>query len=59
MLSFSLQLLSKTFLIVRRIQGDNVINVKISSCKVVVILVEETKIFSTESRKILKYQMSY
>jgi hypothetical protein len=36
---FSLQLLSKTFFIIRRIQRDIVINVKKSSCKVPVILV--------------------
>ena len=35
---FSLQLLSKTFLILRIIQRDIVINVKTSSCKVPVIL---------------------
>ena len=36
---FSLQLLSKTFLILRRIQQDIVINVKLSLCKVPIILV--------------------
>jgi hypothetical protein len=36
---FSLQLLSKTFLILRRIRRDIVINVKSYSCKVPVILV--------------------
>jgi hypothetical protein len=36
---FSLQLLSKIFLILRRILRDIVINVKTSSCKVPVILV--------------------
>ena len=36
---FSLQLLSKTFLILRRMQQDIVINVKTSSCKVPVIFV--------------------
>ena len=35
---FSLQLLSETFLIIRRIQRDIVINVKTTSCKVPVIL---------------------
>jgi hypothetical protein len=38
--SFSLQLLSKTFFILRRIQRDIAINVKTSSCKVPVIIVE-------------------
>jgi hypothetical protein len=37
--SFSLQLLSETFLILRRIQRDIVINVKTSSRKVPVIIV--------------------
>jgi hypothetical protein len=37
--SFSLQLLFETFLILRRIQRDIVINVKTSSCKVPDILV--------------------
>ena len=36
---FSLQLLSKSFLILRRIWRDTVINVRTSSCKVPVILV--------------------
>ena len=36
---FSLQLLSKTFLILREIQRDIVINVETSLCKVLVILV--------------------
>jgi hypothetical protein len=36
---FSAQLLSETFLILRRTWGDTVINVKRSSCKVPVILV--------------------
>jgi hypothetical protein len=34
-----LKLLSETFLILRRIQGDIIINVHRSSCKVTVILV--------------------
>jgi hypothetical protein len=36
---FSLQLLSKIFLIVRSVQHDIIINVKTSSCKVPVILI--------------------
>jgi hypothetical protein len=36
---FSLQLLSETFFILRRIQRDIVINVQTSLCKVLVILV--------------------
>jgi hypothetical protein len=39
MFLFSLQLLSATFLILRRIQQDIIINVQRSSCKVPVILV--------------------
>jgi hypothetical protein len=37
--SFSLQLMSETFLILRIIQRDIIINVHRSSCKVPVILV--------------------
>ena len=36
---FSLQILSETFLTVRRIQRDTIINVRRSSCKVPVVLV--------------------
>ena len=39
LLLFSLHLLSKTFLILRRIQRDIVVNVKTFTCKITVILV--------------------
>ena len=39
MFSFSLQLLSETFLILRRIQRDIVINLHTPACRVTVILV--------------------
>jgi hypothetical protein len=50
---FSLQLLSETFLIIRRIQRDITINVHRCSCKVPLLLsnFNETWIFSTDFRK--------
>jgi hypothetical protein len=58
---FYLQLLSETFLILRRIQRHSTISVHRSSCKVPVILVtfNETSIFLTDFRKILTYQISW
>ena len=58
---FSLQLLPETFLILRRIQRDVIINVRRSSCKVPLFLSDcnKTWIFSTDFRKILKYQTSW
>ena len=56
------RLLSQTFLILRRIQHDIVINTKTSSCKVKVTLVRfynQTWIFSTGFRRTLKYEISY
>jgi hypothetical protein len=55
---FSLQLLSETFLILRRIRRDIIINVHRCSCKVPLLLsgLNETSIFSVDFRKILKYQ---
>ena len=54
---FSLQLLFETFLILRRIQRDIVINVKTYSCKVPVIITGFNEIwtFSTKFRKNPKY----
>jgi len=54
---FCLQLLSETFLILRRIQWQMIKNLHRSSYKLCVILVE-TWIFWTDFRKILKYQIS-
>jgi hypothetical protein len=58
---FYLQLLSETFLILRRIRRDTITNVDMSSCKVIFIRVHynETSIFSTDFRKITKYQISW
>jgi len=55
-LFFSLQLLSESFLILRRFQRDIIINVHWSSCKVPVIpaTFEINLIFATDFRKILK-----
>jgi hypothetical protein len=47
---FSQQLSSKTFLILRRIYGDIVINVKMSSCKVLVILVGFSWVLNVRGR---------
>ena len=54
---FSLQLLSETFLILRRIQRDIIINVHRSSCKMPVFLLDfnESWIFPTDFWKILKF----
>ena len=58
---FCLQLLSETFLILRRIQRNIIINVQRSSCKVPLLLSDfkETWIFSADFRKILVYQISW
>jgi hypothetical protein len=50
MFRFSLQFLSKTYLILGRIQRDIVINVKTSSCKVPVILVRGAEFFHAVGR---------
>jgi len=54
--SFSVQLLSEKFLILRRIQRDTVTKVHRASCKVRVLLsdLNETWIFLVDFRKILK-----
>jgi hypothetical protein len=58
---FCLQLLSETFLILRRIQRDIIINVRKSALKYPLFMSDcnETRILSTDFRKILKYQISY
>jgi hypothetical protein len=65
---FSLQILSETFIILRRNERDMIKNVHWTSCTVPFILVQyplflsdfnETWIFSTDFRKILKYQISW
>jgi hypothetical protein len=56
---FALQLLYETFLILRRIQQDIVINVKMSSGKVSFFLdFNKTWVFSTYFQNKLKYQLS-
>jgi hypothetical protein len=56
---FYLQLLSETFIILRRIQRDIIINVHRSSCKVPLLLSDfnETWIFLIDFRIVLKYQV--
>jgi hypothetical protein len=58
---FFLQLLSETFLILRRIQRDIIINVHRSLCKVPLLLSDfnESRIFSIYFRDILRYQISW
>jgi hypothetical protein len=55
------QLLSETFLILKRIQRDIIINIHRSSCIVPLFLPDfnEDGIFSADFRKMLKYQMSW
>ena len=55
---FSLQLLSETFLILRRTERDTIKSVYRSSCKVPLLLsyFNETWIFSTYFQKIPKYE---
>ena len=58
---FSVQLLSETFLVLRRIQRDTTTNVHRCSRKVPLFLSDfnETCLFSTDFRSILKYQISW
>jgi len=60
MFLFTLQISSETYLILRRMKQDIIINIRTFSCKEHVILIafNETLIFSTNFRKILKYLMS-
>jgi hypothetical protein len=56
---FSLQLLSETFLILRRTERGMIKNVYGSSCKMCIFLsnFNETWIFCTDFRRMLKYQL--
>ena len=58
---FSLQSLSETFLVLRRIHRDTIVNVHRSSCKVPVILsyFNSNWIFSTDFQKIIKNQFPW
>jgi len=59
---FSVQLLSATFLILRRIKRDMIRTVYRSACRVQLLLLlefSETGILSTDFRKILKYKISW
>ena len=59
---FSLQILSETFLILKIVQRDAVVNIRMSSWKVPFILSDfkQTLILSTNFRKkILKYKISW
>ena len=57
---FSLQLLSETFLILKRIKRDTIINVKTSSCKVPFFFSDFIGTLSRQSfEKKLKYQISW
>jgi hypothetical protein len=58
---FSVKLPSEIFLILTRIQRGTIINVHRSSCKLPVFLSDfnEIWIFSTDYRKILKFQISW
>ena len=58
---FSLQILSDSFLLLRRTERDIIENVHTSSCTVPSFLSDfsESWILSTEFRKILKYQISW
>jgi hypothetical protein len=57
---FPLQLLPETFLILRRIQRDIIINALRSSCKVSIFVsyFNEIWFFSTDFQEILIYQIS-
>jgi hypothetical protein len=57
---FTLQHLSETFIILRRIERDIIINVHGCSCKVPAFLSDfnETLIFSTDFREIFKHKIS-
>jgi hypothetical protein len=57
---FYLQILTETFLIVRRIERDITINVQGLHIKYPTFLTDfnETRLFSTDFQKLLKYQIS-
>jgi hypothetical protein len=57
--AFLCNLLSETFLILRRIKRDTVVNVKTSPCDVPVILIKLSVFLDRCSKKKLKYKKNF